>query len=936
MPAGNQRAVSCAVLHGSWNLGGVKLDLLPKGLREAELAAKQRLDVISLQEVPRAAEGWSLDVEEGWTIHSHRAPSSWRGTGICYRSRDWALVAKKASDRGVWCKLQRVSDSSQLWIGSVHLTQGSTVEVHATEVHEFMEQALRDASRVVVGMDTNTPFSWVAKQGEVEAVGGETKGENLIGKLMEGGLRLSPPPKEQHHLPTCRPRKEDAKGRHIDVVGGIQGECEGKGIVCDSYLFAGSDHDLVYQQVYVGNKTFKGKGRPNTRPRFVHEEIVVPPVINQSVLAGMAKKFSKPYSSKAYRDPQHVRVYFQAAESWERDAARKLWREERIEAATQGDWQAYRETAKRGVKGWEDHFATVVGEQGLDAHNVTHEHFAKIDRGQPIPPFPYHEVPRSPDFTVSELRAALRKGKRGRSTGEDGVSHELLQAINREPEGEERFLAWFNRMLHGVEPLPKDWGRAVMIVLPKCARPSKVQQLRPICLGSSANKVYARMLLERTKSTFQYSGPFQSMGSGRQTIDYVWIVSCLMALDQEWKEGLWFLKLDIEKAFDSLHRGRFLSRLRSKMGCCEELRSWWALFSNTDAVLCTTWGESTIPMSSKIRQGSVESPQAFASAMDWVMKDVISKYGWEPGSNAYQGLEFAESAFVDDCILWDGSKGSLELRVRQLIDELGLWGLKVNAEKCQAYVSPFAKEHGKLRVGNFEVQPDVKLDVMGIPFKVGIAPKDALQGVFARVKSKFWAAKHLFRAKTSLKGRLQLMQKVLGGTSLWCVGAFMPDKLSLHAINTLQAQLVIWSMRLGKRSLESWSEYRVRCFRSARYAICSFMRDRWSTLWLQRCWTYCGHRARCADWVPKPGCAVLDQYRTLPCWQEQQQSQGGLRHKGRFFPKLMNQERALDAAAGGSWRVVARDKPLWLERMRAWVEQEDLPWASLERLSLEW
>ena len=102
-------------------------------------------------------------------------------------------------------------------------------------------------------------------------------------------------------------------------------------------------------------------------------------------------------------------------------------------------------------------------------------------------------------------------------------------------------------------------------------------------------------------------------------------------------------------------------------------------------------------------------------------------------------------------------------------------------------MSPYAKDKGKVRVGSLEVTPDEKLDLMGVPFKVGITPKDVLQGIFARTRNKFWAAKHHFRAKTTLAGRLKLMQKVLAGTALWCAAAFMPDKQALHAINVLHS-----------------------------------------------------------------------------------------------------------------------------------------------------
>ena len=363
--------------------------------------------------------------------------------------------------------------------------------------------------------------------------------------------------------------------------------------------------------------------------------------MTQEALRYMAKTFTKPYQGVAYQDPQHVKVCFQIArdsgtsEAWkrallERDRARREWRESRIEAATQGDWCAFRETKKRGANGWEAHFAASVADKGVDAHEAVHAHFAKLYAGARVPPFPFRDVPRSADFSLDDLHEALSKGKRGKANGIDEVSHELLVAIGKQPQGEMKLLEWFNRLLHGEEMLPRDWGHAVMVLLPKCDQPEDPKELRPICLGSAANKVFARMLLSRTRAAFRYSGPFQNMGEGRQTIDHIWTIARMMALEQEWKGGLWFLKIDIQKAFDSLDRGRFLGRLQDKLGRCEELRLWWDLFLHTEAGLSTAWGHSVIPMASGIRQGSVESPQVFASVMDWIMADVSSKYGWDP------------------------------------------------------------------------------------------------------------------------------------------------------------------------------------------------------------------------------------------------------------------------------------------------------------------
>ena len=425
------------------------------------------------------------------------------------------------------------------------------------------------------------------------------------------------------------------------------------------------------------------------------------------------------------------------------------------------------------------------------------------------------------------------------------------------------------------------------------------------------------------------------MGEGRQTADYVFGTARLMQLDHEWKSGLNFLKLDVAKAFDTLNRKAFLNRLADKLGCNEILRCWWAMFSSTDAVLSTVWGESVVDMVTGIRQGSVESPQMFAAVIDWILGDVAVKYGWDPAEGPLQGLNLGEIAFVDDLIVWNGDRKGLKVKVAQLAEEMRSRGLQVNIKKCQLYVSPYDKTSGKFELEGVELTPDDHLLVMGLPFRSGISPREVMAPIFAKVNTRFWAMKHLFRAKVPLAGRLRLMDRVLGNMALWCSSALHPDKMALQTINVLQSRLVIWSMRLSKKAEEDWLEFRLRCFRFARWAIQRFVGKRWSTQWLQRVWDYAGHRARSGLWIPPTPSGILDSFRPLEWWQREQQSKQGKRHPARFYPRLMGEERELEQAAGGRWRDLAMDRGRWSEKRNAWVEQRDLPWSSHTQLAIE-
>ena len=252
----------------------------------------------------------------------------------------------------------------------------------------------------------------------------------------------------------------------------------------------------------------------------------------------------------------------------------------------------------------------------------------------------------------------------------------------------------------------------------------------------------------------------------------------------------------------------------------------------------------------------------FAAVIDWVLSDLQSERG-PRHVPVFEGLSLGEIAFVDDLIAWEGTRRDLVVQAQRLIVALRRWGLKVNHQKSQLYVSPYNKEKEEVVIDGGKLEPDDHLQVMGLSFKVGISPKEALMPLFAKAKSKYWALKHLFRAKVPLAGRLKLLHRIVGNTVLWCSSAFQPDKQALQAVNVLQSQMVIWSMRMAKRDGEDWVEFRMRSFRSARWAIQRFIGIRWSTCWLQRSWDYAGHRARSASWVPPPPSGVFDSFRTL-------------------------------------------------------------------------
>ena len=50
----------------------------------------------------------------------------------------------------------------------------------------------------------------------------------------------------------------------------------------------------------------------------------------------------------------------------------------------------------------------------------------------------------------------------------------------------------------------------------------------------------------------------------------------------------------------------------------------------------------------------------------------------------------------------------------------------------------------------------------------------------------------------------------------------------------------------------------------------------------------------------------------------------------------MDMEKRLDRAAGGEWRVMARDRAPWKKQADQWIVQNDVPWASGQQFAITW
>ena len=291
----------------------------------------------------------------------------------------------------------------------------------------------------------------------------------------------------------------------------------------------------------------------------------------------------------------------------------------------------------------------------------------------------------------------MAKGKTNKAVGEDLVSFELIRTLCEDPITEQAFLDWMERIRCG-EEMPRQWLRTVVTLLPKSDKPRGPKDLRPISVGASAAKVFGTMLLARTRKYISPAGSSQCAHSGRQTTDYLYAAVKTFSLDTEWRMGLCWCKIDIQKAFDTLSRDKTLGLLRDRLPpeMFMEYRCWERLFFQGTAVLKTPWGDQEVPQGRGIRQGSVESPFLFAIAIEMAVLQATKHEEWPSYIPAAPGMPLAELMYMDDTILWAANLDDMKKKYNILKEELHTWGLKVNPEKTSIYLSPHSTVQGPI------------------------------------------------------------------------------------------------------------------------------------------------------------------------------------------------------------------------------------------------
>ena len=199
--------------------------------------------------------------------------------------------------------------------------------------------------------------------------------------------------------------------------------------------------------------------------------------------------------------------------------------------------------------------------------------------------------------------------------------------------------------------------------------------------------------------------------------------------------------------------------------------------------------------------------------MEEALEETARLHSWGQGPRMFSDFEFEGLLFMDDGFLWHSDRRVVQTRLEQLAAVLLTYGLVLNLRKCQLYCSRDTPLPHQITLAGVSLRASSYIEVMGLRVPKGLSPCELIQPLLARAKQKFWSLKHLLRCKTPVKGRIRLLQRVVAGSAMWCIAAIPPDRAAMGMLNSVQAMLLGWVLRLFKGEGETWLQFRMRVVR---------------------------------------------------------------------------------------------------------------------------
>ena len=308
------------------------------------------------------------------------------------------------------------------------------------------------------------------------------------------------------------------------------------------------------------------------------------------------------------------------------------------------------------------------------------------------------------EITESEVELVIKKLRKNRSSGEDGMTAEmisLLDPIHRDSLIQHIISIWED------EKLPAEENTTLIAVLEKPgADLSKAEGYRPISLINLTVKIIAMVIYEKCRAAFDNATSEAQNGfrARRQTMDHILTLRIARNLCRANKETPYFGYIDLKQAFDSVPRS-LVQRVLSARGTPTKILNMIKAIYDGHAFKVKKDGEVAETGTSTTRglkQGCPLSPILFNMVLEHILyqidfgdgidfrkqetNDVLEKKkkkGKGKGKGTKETRKLTHLLFADDIVICAKNRVELQRLLQHMTDTFRNYGLTVNKKKTK-------------------------------------------------------------------------------------------------------------------------------------------------------------------------------------------------------------------------------------------------------------
>ena len=316
------------------------------------------------------------------------------------------------------------------------------------------------------------------------------------------------------------------------------------------------------------------------------------------------------------------------------------------------------------------------------------EHFSEI-LSKPAPENAPDIALATEDLDIStdapakqEIIKAIKALKNNKTTRQDTLQVELL---NINPDLAADLLLPLFENIWEQEQVPHDWTCGTIVKISKKGNLSDCNNWRGNTLLSVPCKVFCKVIMMRVVDAVDSTLRKEQAGfqRGRGTTEHIFTLRNILEQCNEWQRKIYVNFLDLEKAFDSVHRDS-LWRILRHYGVPQKVTSIISLLSS-DYTCCMQNSSLSFAVNSGVRQGCVMSAFLFIMAIDWFMKTVTEQKQTGIRWSLFSVLEDLE--FADDITLPSHTWTHMQQKSSRLNDRASTIGLRINADKTKVISS---------------------------------------------------------------------------------------------------------------------------------------------------------------------------------------------------------------------------------------------------------